>query len=339
MRVPSSTADERTIGDPFALLGVRVVAPHAGARVRVTVTAIGLMTPSTIDTILSTAGASYLVSPMLQWDYEALGRIRQTRPATVTIALDIDGRSIGTSTERVTVHSVNDCPFAIVVADASGTQRAHATWWMFAAYVNENHPYNDQIRKEALQSKIVSAFTGYQSNDPQEVVRQVYAIWHVLQRRGLKYSSITTTSGAGTAVRAQQVRFIDQSVDGAQANCVDGSVLFASLMREIGIDPVLVLVPGHMFVGFYTDPEHRQIMFLETTMLGNVSIAPSGDPLGIGRALFGDRSYDNFVGAWRVAAERYQKDAEDLTNGQPGYQLVDVAAARKMGILPIAFSQ
>lgn len=339
MRVPAPTDDQHTIGDPSGLLGVRVVAPRAGARVRVTVTATGLMTSSSIDTMLPTAGTSYLVSPMLQWDYDALGRIRQTRPATITIALEVDGHMIGTTTERVTVHSVNDCPFAIVVADASGTPRIRQTWWMFAAYVNENHPYNDQIRKEALQSKIVSAFGGYQSNDPQEVVRQVYAIWYVLQRRGLKYSNITTTSGVGSAVRAQQVRFIDQSVDGAQANCVDGSVLLASLMREIGIDPVLVLVPGHMFVGFYTDPEHRQAMYLETTMLGSVSSAPSGDPLGMGRALFGDSSYDSFVGAWRTATERFQEDATNLTSGQPGYQLIDVGAARKMGILPIAFNQ
>ena len=38
---------------------------------------------------------------------------------------------------------------------------------MFAAYVNENHPYLDKILKEALATKITDAFDGYQQMIPQ----------------------------------------------------------------------------------------------------------------------------------------------------------------------------
>jgi hypothetical protein len=44
-----------------------------------------------------------------------------------------------------------------------------------------------------------------------------------------------------------------------------GSVLFASLMYKIGIMPVLVVKPGHMFVGYYLDKDRKQFEFLETT--------------------------------------------------------------------------
>ena len=32
---------------------------------------------------------------------------------------------------------------------------------------------------------------------------------------------------------------------------MDGSVLFASVLYKLGIYPVLVRIPGHMFVAFY----------------------------------------------------------------------------------------
>src|SRR2546429_7045198 len=51
----------------------------------------------------------------------------------------------------------------------SGRLHAEALGWMFAAYVNENHPFSDQLRKEALDAGIVRNFSGYQTGDPQEV--------------------------------------------------------------------------------------------------------------------------------------------------------------------------
>ena len=53
---------------------------------------------------------------------------------------------------------------------------------------------------------------------------------------------------------------------------MDGSVLFASLLRAINIDPILVRTPGHMFVGYYTDNSHTDKNFLETTMIGDVDL-------------------------------------------------------------------
>lgn len=41
----------------------------------------------------------------------------------------------------------------------------------------------------------------------------------------------------------------------SQANCVDGRVLFASILRKIDIAPALVLIPGHMFLAFQLDQE------------------------------------------------------------------------------------
>src|SRR2546426_1083210 len=231
-REPEVASDSNTLGDPNSQIAVILTAPAAGVRVTVTVSSPGLMEPTTFDAVLPVAGRSYAVAPTIAWDFSALARNHQTRPASITVSVAFNGATSSSVVERITLRSVNDCPYYALVEDGLGRPHVEALWWMFAAYVNENHPFSDQLRKEALDAGIVRNFTGYQTGDPQEVVRQVYAIWNVLQKRGFKYSNITTTAAESRYVRAQQVRFLDESMKGAQANCVDGSVLFASVMRQ-----------------------------------------------------------------------------------------------------------
>jgi hypothetical protein len=73
-------------------------------------------------------------------------------------------------------------------------------------------------------------------------------------------------------IYCQKVRTIDDALQSAQINCVDGTVLFASLLRAINIEPVMIRVPGHMFIGYYTDKKNEKLQFLETTIIGDVSL-------------------------------------------------------------------
>ena len=73
---------------------------------------------------------------------------------------------------------------------------------------------------------------------------------------------------SSNVVYTQRVRTLDDALESSQINCVDGSVLLASLMKAININPILVRIPGHMFVGYYTDKSHKNMNFLETTMIG-----------------------------------------------------------------------
>jgi hypothetical protein len=124
---------------------------------------------------------------------------------------------------------------------------------------------------------------------------------------------------------------------GAQANCVDGSVLFASVLRQIGIDPVLVLIPGHMFVGFFLDRAHKQVFYLETTMLGTADLRPSANPLGLGQQLGRDPSWTTFSQAWETANAEVSQHLSEFNSANPQYQLIDLQKARAAGILPIAY--
>jgi hypothetical protein len=213
---------------------------------------------------------------------------------------------------------------------------------MFAAYVNEQHPFVDKLLREALNTRIVDSFTGYQSKDKAEVYRQVYAVWHALTQRDLRYSDITTSSAESDTVNSQHVRLIDESINNAQANCVDGSVLMASVLRKVGIEPVLVMVPGHCYLGFYLDPEGKEIAALETTLLGS---SPDGDAVAIegvekvvGEQWASKKSWKTFTSALAIGGQDLAKNAENFQKSEdPDYQLIPIVAARKLGILPIAF--
>lgn len=140
--------------------------------------------------------------------------------------------------------------------------------------MNEEHPQIDKLLREALDTRLVNRFLGYQGDTSQSknVDKQVYALWNVLQKRNFKYSSTTNSSLSSNVVYTQRVRTLDDALESSQINCVDGSVLLASLLKAININPILVRIPGHMFVGYYTDKTHTDMNFLETTMIGDVNL-------------------------------------------------------------------
>jgi hypothetical protein len=64
----------------------------------------------------------------------------------------------------------------------------------------------------------------------------------------------------------QHIRFFDQVYNTRQANCVDACVFFASIMRKIGLKPVIFVEPCHAYLGYYTDNHRRKLQLMETTM-------------------------------------------------------------------------
>jgi hypothetical protein len=247
-------------------------------------------------------------------------------------------------TETLTLRSINDCPFALVEnAGGEGDKVTCDLSFMFAAYVNEQHPFVDKLLREALDSDIVDSFTGYQNGNPAEVYLQVYALWDALAERDVRYSSITATAAESDCVYSQHVRLLDETINNGQANCVDGSVLFASLLRKIGIEAHLVLVPGHCYVAFSLDKEGKSVAALETTLLGaeapdEVPEIEGLDDLLEDEDLESD-SYATFSLAVAAGTTNLGKNAEKFADAnEPNYVLMPVTGARKLGILPIGFT-
>jgi hypothetical protein len=325
---------EEVLGDTQGLLGVTIEAAEDDAPVTVTISCGTIMEPSIFKGTLEKSGTTYTIFPKIKYKYEVLAKRSQPGPVTVTYKVQV-GDEVEEKSETLTLRSINDCPFTL-----SEDGKPVDVCFMFAAYVNEQHPFVDKVLRESLDTKVVDSFTGYQSKDKAEVYRQVYAVWHALTQRDLKYSDITTSSAESDSVNSQHVRMIDESINNAQANCVDGSVLMASVLRKVGIEPVLIMVPGHCYLGFQLDAEGKEFAALETTLLGSspdegVKIEGLGD---VPEEWESRKSWKSFTAALAIGTADLAKNAEKFKkHDDADYQIISVMAARKLGILPIAF--
>ena len=323
------------LGDPQGLLGVRITSPAADTPIKVTVECDDFLRPSVFSGVLAESDVEYEITPSIKYDYAKLATYRQSTPTSVVFRVQLGDELEEEQTVVCTVHSVNDCPFMIrhgeEIVDIS---------FSFAAYVNEQHPFVDKLLREALDRGVVKAFTGYQQGEAQALL-QAYAIWDLLVGRDMRYSSITNTASSSDNVACQHVRLLEDSINNSQANCVDGSVLWVSLLRKIGIDAFLVIEPTHCYAGFYTDAEHKHVYAIETTMLGaeigptDVQAAAEVDA-AVPEALR-QASYYSFAAALDVAGKSLSKHTAEEQTEDSGMRIIDIAAARRLGILPIAF--
>lgn len=316
--------DATHYGDPIGTLGVLLKNVRKDDKIVVEVSADAVIRPSKISFTAKASELLVTAAPKIKFDYEALGRITQTRPINVTFKVTRNGQALDEVDEVLSLRQINDCPFALMVPSPKKNgkivKEMQDIRFMFAAYVNENHPQIDQILKEAKATGLSRDFLGYQAGE-KEVFEQINALWVALQRRGITYSSITNTTPA-QGVYAQHVRFLDESISMTQANCVDGSVLMASVLKKIEIKASLVVVPGHCYLAFYSqDPQKGGKLYaVETTMLGSKASL-----------------LDAINTATSQAPYSLQKNAAKFDQEDSGYMLVDLDAAREMGIMPIPY--
>ena len=336
------------LGDPDSLIGVHLRAPASGqfpCHVRVELQANPLMDTAVLEAELPTADREYLLQPTIAFNFDALGRVRQARPLNVAFHVVLDGHDLGQKIVTAEVHTINDCLYGYGDADDKNHDHFQDLTWMFAAYVNEDHPAVRALLREAQNSGITDAFDNYASGDPSQVLQQVWALWDLLQTKDIRYADIGTTSSESDLLWSMHVRFLDESLADGQVNCVDGSVLLASLLRKIGIQPFLVLEPGHMYLGFYLDRQGRTSACLETTLLGareeelgrwlpNRTLAKAVPPAARNRPSWKtfNAALDCATKEFRKYRRRYAKDDD------PEYQTIDIAAARHEGVMPIAAS-
>ena len=134
---------------------------------------------SVSEFVLNKPRTEYTIYPDIIWNYEALKNNAQAEPVSVAVKVEMNGKDLGQRVRTFSVRSVNECLLGYV---ANGT-KFYDTSIFFAAYVNEENPMIDQLLREALNTRIVNRFLGYQSTAKGAVDKQVYALWNILQKR------------------------------------------------------------------------------------------------------------------------------------------------------------
>ena len=140
----------------------------------------------------------------------------------------------------------------------------------FGAFVTPNAPLVMEFLREVATFHPNGQLAGYQG-ERTAVEPQIKAIFEALkQKANITYVNSLLSFSPEEGAANQRVRLPSESLKTHQANCIDGTLLVASLIEAISMSPAIVLVPGHAFLAW--EPWNDRAggwRFLETTMIAS----------------------------------------------------------------------
>jgi len=204
----------------------------------------------------------------------AVASLNEIRPATLRIVVEQTAsvaRGLYDRTERIHLHARDTALLALQAPDGSIVDLAD----YLAAWVTPRRPEIERLLRAAAERHPDRRFVGYQgaaslAQGAAVVREQARAIFAGLKEdAGLVYVNSPLSLGAEAGQIAQRVRLPSESLAaGGSANCLDGAVLFASLLELTAVDTLLVIVPGHAFAGWRVWQGIDRYEFVETTLIG-----------------------------------------------------------------------
>ncbi len=275
--------------DMDTLFSVSVVAPQNNALMRIVADSTALNYVSITQETLPKKGVRYTFAPVIKWKFQNMYSMRHQGIIDLTFTCYINDEEVGVKNIRLNYRPTNECLMSLIGRDG----RYHDYRWLFAAYVNEDHPKIDGILSEILNQGLVSIFDG--SRNEKKVENQMRAIWYYALSRGLSYSSITCTSNGSKKTNSQYIRFFDDVYRNRQANCIDACVFFSSIMRKVGLMPIIFVEPCHAYLGYYTDKSKKKIALLETTITGWVNLPELDEHYNEETHLLEDKYYERIA--------------------------------------------
>jgi hypothetical protein len=205
--------------------------------------------------------------------YELIGSHPGRRYINFVVTAAVDGAVLAESTQPV------------LMMDTREWMDRSETWPFIPSFVQPNsHGVReiitaaDPILKQS--GSATESFDGYQIQDAEHVSRQVRAIFVALRDEySLNYinppSSPVYLPGV-LSPAGQLVRFPDEIVEDRRGTCHDLALLFASCLEHVGIYPILILIQGHTFFGFWRNAEDHY-SFWQAQTSGNGGMPRSSD--------------------------------------------------------------
>ncbi|MEP6880726.1 MAG: hypothetical protein ABI866_01970 [Dokdonella sp.] len=323
----SQTADDaKNPIEGSGLLRIHISDVRMPHDIRLTLSTPGLRQPTVISMRIS---ADTMLRPRLDWDAMALLGLKHAREQIMQVRLDGRGMKSVERQFKVRVHPLDEALYFVREGDARID-----LGWAFAAWVDPGDPVIDDLLALAT---IDASKVNASALDRDGRLSLVRSLWIALEQRGLRYADEGAGVSQGPVIYSQRVRLLSSIWNERVANCLDGSVLIASALERLGIGSLLVLVPGHAFVGFYTDNGRHEAEFLETTLLGFRRTQSGGEETA---ARVRQRAMAGFIAARRAGRERYQLALPKLDGRhRPDYALIDISTARAYGIMPLAIGR
>lgn len=173
----------------------------------------------------------------LKVNRDFLNKLSETEKAIFTIEITEKNTSIIKESFAINVHTL----------DYFGGFQTFPE--LIATYITPNHPFIYHIKKKAAEilekQGLKTSFEGYQSNDPERVLQMMSAIYSAIQSEEIIYSALPP----GYEETGQRLRLLNTIQIEKFGNCIDISLLFAACLEAINLNPILIIVRGHAFIG------------------------------------------------------------------------------------------
>lgn len=208
---------------------------------------------------------------------------------------------------------------------------------LVASFVLPAHPLVDQLAHRA--SELVAQWgdsgsrTGYYSKDPNKVFAYIAAVYEAIKERKIGYAVAppSHTDHDGQRIRLPHELMAENAEAG---NFIEISCLFCAVLENLGLNPFLVLVPGHCFAGCWLErktfgqPVVTDVAEIIKRLPSDIG---SGKPAN-GELIVVECTQMNHGNA--AAFETAMRTAMSELNDPLDY-VVDVVAARRAGVAPL----
>jgi hypothetical protein len=218
----------------------------------------GITEPAVSTIAIAKGGtADVALVPALRPSYD-IDKLTASQLVEMSVTVARDGKVVFEQTYPLTLFPRQDVPKRHKIS----ADRYATHWELVAAWVTPTTKEIEELVTAAKRRLPRMGFSGTQT----KTLPQVKAFFDELKSRGVSYvMDPTIFSGVG---QVQRVRLPREVLASTNAQCVESSVLFATLLESLGIHVTLFSVPGHMFIGWRTsklDVGGERMVYLETT--------------------------------------------------------------------------
>ena len=124
----------------------------------------------------------------------------------------------------------------------------------------------EKIRTEAAKLRPSKVF-GDQPKTLGDIESHVRAVYDYLSNVGMTY--VNQPFSSTSLSTSQRVVLPEAVLKNNAGNCIDLVVLFASILEGAGIYSLIFIPEGHAFIGWGNKDDSKEILFLETIVLGH----------------------------------------------------------------------
>lgn len=196
---------------------------------------------------------------------------------------------------------------------------------LLAAFVKPNGIYVESLIRQVTEVLEKNGYgrsvDGYQSNSREKPFLMVAALWNVISSQKIAY----VTPPPGYARQGQRIRLAPDISSTRIGACLDLSLLFASCLEAMGLNPVIALCKEHVFVGVWLIDERlpvltnddpmdlrkrvdcRDIVIFESTLVTNAAPVTFEQSRTFARELIEEEKEEDFVYVIDIKQARARK--------------------------------